>query len=125
LGFCVVEDPLSERAFDAITRRAADAVSRRNSILALGGAALAAAVMTEPVTAKQKAKKQAKKKCRRQVAPCRSFLAGLCGGIQECLDEMLPCCDHLAQCDSSAMFICMFSCGCGDNLPEHPDVPRD
>jgi hypothetical protein len=115
----VVEEPLSERAFDAITRRAADAVSRRNSILALGGAALAAAAMTEPATAKQKAKKQVKKKCRRQVAPCRAFFAGLCGGDPECLEALSPCCDHLAQCDSGAMFECMFSCGCA-GLPTPP-----
>lgn len=116
----MVEELLSERAFDTFARRAADAVSRRNSILALGGAALAAAVMTEPTSSRRKAKKQVKKKCKRQVAPCRAFFAGLCLGDLDCQDALFPCCDHLAQCDSGAMFECMFSCGCA-GLPTPPE----
>lgn len=112
---------MSERAFDALTRHAADTVSRRGSLLALSGVALVAAV-AEPVGAKRKAKKQVKKKCKRQVAPCRSFFAGVCFGDAECEAALFPCCDFLAQCDSGAMFECIFSCGC-EELPEL-NVPK-
>lgn len=108
---------MSARAFDALTRHAADAVSRRGSLLALGGAALAAAAVEKPARARQKAKKQVKKKCKRQVAPCRSFFAGVCFGDPECEAALFPCCDFLAKCDSGAMFECLFSCGC-EALPE-------
>src|SRR5262245_56470646 len=83
LGSRVVEESLSDHAIDAITRRAADAVSRRNSLLALGGAALAAATMAEPLKAK-KTKTRIKKKCRRQVTQCRNYFAGFCLGDPEC-----------------------------------------
>ena len=110
---------MGEKAFDVITRHAADAVSRRGSLLALGGALAAVA---EPASAKQKAKKQVRKKCRRQVAPCRSFFAGVCFGDPDCEAALFPCCDFLAQCDSGAMFECIFSCGC-EELPEL-NVPK-
>ena len=115
------EDLVGEKAFDAFTRRVPDAVSRRNSLLALGGAALAASGV-KPVSAKQKAKKQVRKKCRRQVTPCRSFFAGVCFGDPDCEAALFPCCDYLAQCDSGSMFECLFSCGCED-LPEL-NVPK-
>jgi hypothetical protein len=109
---------VEERAFDVLARQAA---SRRSSLLALGGAALAAAV-SEPTRAKQKTKKQVRKKCRRQVAPCRSFFAGVCFGDPDCEAALFPCCDYLAQCDSGSMFECIFSCGC-EELPEL-NVPK-
>jgi hypothetical protein len=121
----VVEELVSERAFDAFTRHAADAVSRRTSLLALGGSALAAS-LAEPVTAKKKvatdkqnAKKQVKKKCRRQVRACQTFFSGFCSGIPECEEEFFPCCDSLAQCDAAGMLTCLFSCGCGGMPTEY------
>jgi hypothetical protein len=106
---------VSEKAFDAFTRHAADAVSRRNSLLALGGMALAAGI-AEPAIAKKKSKNQAKKKCRRQVPRCKSYFAGFCLGDPDCEAELFPCCEFLAKCDPGSMLDCLFTCGC-EGLP--------
>lgn len=117
------EDPISETAFDALTRQAVRAPSRRAALLGLGGAALAAGLAGAPVARAGKAGKKARKKCRRQRGQCVDFLetercviemqaarvgAGADGIVNEdCLEFFRPCCDPLAQCKAGEALTCL------------------
>lgn len=91
--------PLSEMTIDAIARRAANSTSRRASLLALGGAGLAATAARPSVTSAAKAgkkcKKKAKKKCKRDIAACRATLEEHCANIGNPAGCLLAqaCCD--------------------------------
>ena len=99
---------MSEQHFDAFTRRAAQAVSRRSSLMALGGATLAAVVAKPAITdakknkSNKKAKKKARKKCKKQVGQCETFL-----GAQ--FPQGLQCCPFLSNCDTTQFLSCLFN----------------
>jgi ribulose kinase len=95
--------------FDALTRRTATAVSRRSSLVALGGAALGTAAAPWHASA-GKAGKKAKKKCRKQVNKCKNAVRDYCNTLmsfEECLDELLPCCDPLRKCQAGSSTECI------------------
>lgn len=109
---------MENTAFDALVRRSSDALTRRGSLAALGG--LVAAITQADVSKAKKegrGKKQSGKRCRRQVAPCQAYFAGMCNGDPECMAHFQPCCDKLATCDSAGLLQCIFSCSC-PGLPE-------
>jgi hypothetical protein len=89
--------------FDALTRSA----SRRVSLLALGGAGLAAALAGAfGAAAKPKpgklARKKVKEKCKAQVRQCNLVLGVACDANDDpaaCKEAFLPCCDFLATCN--------------------------
>jgi hypothetical protein len=92
---------MSESAFDAFTRSTAEALSRRHSLMAMGGAALAAgltgAVGTEAKqSAAKKVKKKNKKKCNQVRESCRNVvLANVEGGSDpEIVQAFLACCEN-------------------------------
>lgn len=100
---------MSEQNFDAFTRQAAQSVSRRQSLMALGGATLAA-VATKPTIAEakksgknanQKAKKQARKKCKKQVQQCVDALNQFNEG------NLTFCCQELSTCDAFGFIQCL------------------
>ena len=93
----------------------AAALTRRRSLAALGGAALAAALVTprqvEARKAGKKAKQRVKKTCRRQDGQCAAFFAKLCEEIEcepEAIDAALACCAILRSCDAGKFMACMF-----------------
>ncbi len=101
---------MSIRAFDVVTRRAAATVSRRQSLLALGGAALGSVVARPGVATAKKGgescgKKQ-KKKCNQNKGQCIPTLTALCAGSAACLAEGLPCCD---ECFSATFLTCLIA----------------
>ena len=104
---------MTDNAFDAITRRAADVVTRRSSVLAMGGAALAA-VAGSTVTQAGKAGKKAKKKCKRQRGPCLDTVELVCtelsdpgAELEECIETFTECCGFLAKCQAEKFFECV------------------
>ena len=111
---------MSDHAIDTITRRAADVVSRRGSLLALGGAALAATMVTPAAAPAKKrasrARKQVRKTCRRKARECNTFFTPLCGGDPECKEEMATCCAHFGKCNVPEALECIFFCTCSDEF---------
>jgi hypothetical protein len=97
---------MNEIVFDVVTRRAAEVVSRRRSIIAMGGAALAAAISNPLETEAGKSGKKSKKRCKRQKQQCRSFYEGLCQGDPFCEERYFACCEFLASCNASAYLQC-------------------
>ena len=89
---------MSLQAFDAFTRSVGQSASRRSSLLALGGAALAAG-MAAPVgtEAKQnpakKVKKKNKQKCNQEIAECRTVIAAI-DNDPETEAQLLACCEN-------------------------------
>lgn len=102
---------LSQEPFDGIARRTAAGLSRRGSLLALGGAALAAAVTgpshTQAAKSGKKTRKKARKVCRRQVGQCHDFLDWACPD-QTCVDRLESCCASFAKCDANTALQCIF-----------------
>ena len=96
---------LDSTFFDTLARQTAATVSRRNSLLALGGAGLAALAGSGVTTAKKKGKSKGKarrrarqlanRKCQGQVAPCVTATAQVNGNAGQiaCCDEFLSDCD--------------------------------
>jgi hypothetical protein len=89
------------------------AVSRRNSLLTLGGAALAAGLAPTPgAEAKKSAAKKARKKCKRQVGQCTAFFDELCEEL-ECPAEQLEiirrCCASFQSCNVGGFLECYVS----------------
>ncbi|MGH2614508.1 MAG: hypothetical protein ACRDJC_04665 [Thermomicrobiales bacterium] len=104
---------MSPDAIAALTRRTAEAVSRRNSLLTLGGAALAAGLVPPLGSeAKKSAAKKAKKKCKRQVGQCTAFFNELCEEV-ECSAEQLEivrrCCASFQSCNAGGFLECFVS----------------
>jgi len=109
---------MDAHAFDAIARRTADSVSRRRSLLALGGAALAASLaLPQAATAKQNRKGKGKNnnngkdRCKAQVGKCQDGIASLCLAIfeedsPECTELFSPCCRFLQNCETAQAFAC-------------------
>jgi hypothetical protein len=119
-------------AFDRITRTA----SRRDSMLALGGAGLAATLSGAfGATAKPKpgklAKKKVKAKCKSQVGQCTLTLNLVCNAGNDpevCKEAFLPCCDFLAACNAGEMLQCIFSFGvsqCATDPAARTNAGRD
>lgn len=104
---------MSTDAMAAVTRGAAEAVSRRNSLLTLGGAALASG-LARPVDAeaKKSAAKKARKRCKRQVSQCTAFFNELCEEL-ECPAEQLEiihrCCVSFQSCNVGGFLECYVS----------------
>jgi hypothetical protein len=104
-------------AFDDVSRRAAGRASRRGSLMALGGAAMAATVAGVPVVqagnARKKTKRRIRRTCGRQVDACREAILDLCGSGIDCeednLERLLLCCDNLSNCQAGASLDCYFS----------------
>lgn len=94
------------RRFDNATRAAASAPHRR-ALLTLGGAGLAAA-MTGGSGAS--AAKKTRKTCKKQKKQCRqavqSFCAQFGGDVQDCLEDVLPCC---ASCKVKSGVLCVLN----------------
>jgi hypothetical protein len=94
----IEEGSMTEQAFDAFTRSVGHVATRRSSLLALGGAALAAGFVTQVGTeAKQKPakkiKKKNKKKCNQEIAECRTLvLAADADPATEA--AILACCEN-------------------------------
>jgi hypothetical protein len=97
-----------------LTVHTATALSRRASMLAIGGAALAASAAPMPTRA-GKASKKAKKRCKRQVGQCESMIAPACAAAdllvseEECVDTLLPCCQPFKDCQADAVFDCLIA----------------
>jgi len=106
---------MTGNAFDALTRHAADGVSRRTSLLAMGGAALTAAVAKPTLTQAGKAGKKAKKKCKKQGKPCREFGEIACEAfvsppdVEDCIAAANECCQSLTKCKGNQFFVCVIS----------------
>lgn len=100
---------MTKRIYDEVTRRTAAAVTRRHSFLTLGGAALTAAGATADEVAASKAGKKAKKKCQQQRGECRASVEEACGTSEQCLANLLPCCEPLATCNAGAATDCFVS----------------
>lgn len=97
---------------DHMARRAAGGMTRRGSVLALGGGTLAALAAVPEAEAgrkqgrkcRRKARKKARRICRRQIAQCE---ASFREANPPDLDERLPCCALLANCDYEEFFACL------------------
>jgi hypothetical protein len=97
-----------------------DAVTRRMSLLSLGAAANAAAIVG-PLAAnaknktRKKLKKKQKQKCQAQVEPCEAVFIADCeenfagdpDGLQNCLETRPPCCASLSACDLIGFLDCL------------------
>ena len=89
---------MSHQTFDAFTRTVGQAATRRSSLLALGGAALAAGVATQVGTeAKKKPVKKVKKKnaakCAEEIAECKAIVTALVPDPAT-KAPLLVCCDN-------------------------------
>lgn len=100
-------------AIDTLTRGA----SRRDTLLALGGAGLAAA-LTEASSSVAKSKsgkrgkKKCKDKCKAQVSQCTLVANLTCNAGNDpegCKEAFLPCCDFLATCKVGEMLQCILT----------------
>ena len=115
---------MSEHRVETLARTAADAVSRRASVLAFGGAALAAVMRGAPVArAKDKGAKRAKKKlkkvkkqfaqaCAAQPGQCQAAMSAFCATTNDpavCLQLVTPCCALITDCNVGPAFTCLFS----------------
>jgi hypothetical protein len=117
---------VSEHRFDTIARTAAAAVSRRTSVLAFGGAALAAAMRGAPVAGAardngakkvrkklKKVKKQFAQACAAQPGQCQAAVNAFCAekgmGQAQCLQQLSPCCALITDCNVGPGFTCIFS----------------
>jgi len=110
---------MDDRTFEALTRRATEVVSRRGSLRTLGGAALAAGLLTPISTQAKDGKKN--DKCKKQVSRCKQGLADLCDAVflpgemiapeatsaaSECLAAFDQCCQFLSDCSVAEAFAC-------------------
>jgi len=104
---------MDDRTFEALTRRAAEVVSRRGSLRTLGGAALAAGLLT-PISTQAKGGKK-NDKCKKQVSRCKQGLADLCDVVfppkeafstSECFEAFADCCEFLSDCGTAQAFAC-------------------
>ena len=116
---------MSVHRFDTFARTAADAVSRRSSLVAFGGATLAAAMRGAPDAdaAKDKGAKRAKKKlkkvkkqfaqaCAAQPGQCQAAMSAFCATTNDpavCLQLVTPCCALITDCNVGPAFTCLFS----------------
>jgi hypothetical protein len=119
---------MSEHGFETFTRDGVDAVSRRSSMVGLGGAALAAVMMSMRApgieakggnNGKKRLKKKLKKErrqfrqtCEAQPGQCQAALQATCpllGGeaVANCLAFFTPCCAQFTDCNVNAGITCM------------------
>lgn len=117
----------SSREFTPLSLAAG--ASRRQSLLALGGSALAAAVSSwSPADAKRKGKNARKRKrknartntdndnglCEEQLEPCRDFVDDFCALFNPpgpprdvCITRAIVCCEPIMRCDGEGFFACL------------------
>jgi hypothetical protein len=109
---------MGELQIDMLSRRAGEIISRRGTLLALGGAALAAVASKNAVRAgksgkkkrqnRKKAKGQALTLCKPQVGECQEFLAANCSsGGEICAEISAFCCPLLGTCQSAEFLTCL------------------
>ena len=103
---------MNNHHFDTVARDTAAAVSRRTSLLAIGGAALTAA-MAQPASAKRgNSRNTSQKRCKTQTGQCLAAVAEYCAPLelpQVCEAFLGPCCEKLAQCDAGRTVSCLLS----------------
>lgn len=90
---------MEDRVFDLFARPAAD--SRRTSLLARGGAGLAA-VAAPAVAVAKKVGNTIGELGERQRERCRASFVERCQGSDDCLEAWLPCCEPFADCYGTA-----------------------
>jgi hypothetical protein len=106
------ETSMNSRAFEALTRRTAGGISRRSSLLSLGGAALAATLVTGDVTAAKKKKKSGDKckeketkRCNKDAASCKDTVQPLCDPADPATCLILQnCCE---ECSANGFLECL------------------
>jgi hypothetical protein len=94
--------------------------TRRPSLVALGGAALAALTSRSPAAEakknkKSKSRKKEAKRCQKQGASCQEFATRLCALHHPpspirtaCENRANACCASIEQCDGGEYFACLF-----------------
>ncbi len=100
----------------ALARQASTQLSRRESVTAMGGAALAALAGAGSSEAKKSRKSKRKKRrngesedrCPAQVQPCTTFFDAFCGGRPECLTQR-SCCLFLETCEVNTFLTCLIN----------------
>ena len=102
---------MSEHGFYAFARHTAVSVSGRRSLIALGGAALAASLASPAHTTAKRGGK-GKNRCKPQVAKCREGVADLClltygQDAAECVELYADCCRFLQNCETAKAFACV------------------
>jgi hypothetical protein len=107
---------MRDRSLESLAIRMATVISRRSSLLAFGGAALAASAAPAPTLAgkaNKKANNKANKKCKRQIGQCENTVPPACDDPElrvtreECLALILPCCQHFEGCQAGEVFDCL------------------
>lgn len=96
--------------FAPFTRQSTAARSRRASMLAFGGATLAAAEARPDIRAARKksgsdCKKKEKQRCNRDAEACRATVARTCELADGCVDA-LRCCEG---CSADGFLACVFA----------------
>jgi hypothetical protein len=112
---------MSESAFDTMTRSTAGALSRRGPLVALGGAALVAAlsgaVATEAAQSKaKKVKKKDKKRCNQAREACESIVRTIDADEEE-LQILLACC---VNCRAGDFISCFEAASPNDDMKQEP-----
>jgi hypothetical protein len=101
---------MNDQVFDAFTARAAS-LSRRASLVSLGGAALAAAVVRPTPARAGSVGKKVKKKCKKQIGQCETSVTIFCArqlfDREDCEATLLPCCTSFAGCKGGDAYDCI------------------
>ncbi|HYI14930.1 MAG TPA: hypothetical protein VEX37_06045 [Thermomicrobiales bacterium] len=101
---------MNDRTFDFFTARAAS-LSRRASLVGLGGAALAAAVVAPTPARAGTVSKKVKKKCKKQIGQCETSAALFCArqffDLGACQTTLFPCCASFKNCKGGTAYECI------------------
>jgi hypothetical protein len=89
-------------------QRIATMASRRLSLVALGGAALAAATGEVAGKGGQSCGKKKQKRCRKDAAGCRNNLLAACAGDPDCAGSLTSCCET---CSANGFVSCLIASG--------------
>lgn len=99
---------MNEQTFDTVTRSVAG-TSRRRSLLALGGAGLAATLAGRSLSTEAKSGKN--KKCKKQKKQCMQAITSYCNQLNGlgpgCEEDLKPCCTSFKKCKANAGLTCM------------------
>ncbi|MFN8591012.1 MAG: hypothetical protein U0031_06060 [Thermomicrobiales bacterium] len=98
---------MSNTAPEVRGRREPEDVTRRVSLAAVGATLLGAVLAPGAARAGKKGKTRSKDKCKQQGVQCRAIVSKECGTRQDCLDELLPCCEFLARCAALKGLTCI------------------
>jgi hypothetical protein len=99
---------MNESSFDTLVRHAGEPQDRRSSLMALGGAALAAAFAAPPTAEAGKSGKKAKKKCNNQVNQCKQAANAQCRN-EICRSLFNQCCPKLNGCHAGEFVACLLA----------------